>query len=246
MARAVLMDPTLSRASEVGPDLPEEPVEALFREPPREGVLLRGVVGGEEAHPVPEVVTEPMAEGEPPRPFRVALLVHREESGKGEVSEDEDRAEVREELPLASEVVPAKGGLLPARLVVRGGAAHDRRDVAIRKPQAVVPPGREGGACEVGAVECREEEVPGAIPGEDTARAVSSVGGRREAHDPERGVLVPEAGHGTAPVGLLPEALDALLGDPLAPGPEARAALAGDDVPLQGGEGVPHPRVRAR
>jgi len=86
---------------------------------------------------------------------------------------------------------------------------------------------------EAGFVEGAEEEIAGAVAGEDTARTVGAVRAGGEAEDEEAGGGVAEAGDGAAPVDflLIGAALDD--GDVGAVFAEAGALVAGDDV---GGE----------
>ena len=74
-----------------------------------------------------------------------------------------------------------------------------------------------------------EEEIPGAVAGEELAGTVGSVGGRGEAEDDYPGPRIAETGNGAAPVGLIPVGGLLLAGDSLAPLDEARAAAAGGD-----------------
>ena len=112
-----------------------------------------------------------------------------------------------QEGPLAGEVLAAARDLLGRRLVGGRRAAGDGGDVAVAEPQAVVAADRLRLAREPGAVEAGEQEVAGAVAGEDAAGAVAAVRGGGEAHDQEPRPRVAEAGHGPAPVLLVPEAL---------------------------------------
>ena len=82
----------------------------------------------------------------------------------------------------------------------------------------------------------REEEIAGAVAGEEASRPVGSVGRRGEAEDHDPRLRVPETGHGPAPVGLVAVGGPLLPGDPLTPPHEARAEPAGYDFLLERGQ----------
>jgi hypothetical protein len=81
-----------------------------------------------------------------------------------------------------------------------------------------------------------EEEVARAVAREDAARPVRPVGCGGETQDHDAGVRVAETGDGTPPVSLVFEGGSLFPGDLLAPGDEARAVAAGDDLPFQSSE----------
>ena len=87
-------------------------------------------------------------------------------------------------------------------------------------------------------MECAEEEVAGAVAGEEAAGAVGPVGGGGEAEDDYAGLRVPETRNRAAPVLLAGVGGFFVAGDLLAPLDEARAAPTGGYLLLQ-------PRERA-
>src|SRR6185503_9128364 len=107
--------------------------------------------------------------------------------------------------------------------------------VAVDEAQPVPAGDRDRAVREPRAMQRGEEEVARAVAGEDAARAVAAVRGRSEAHDQQAGLRVAPARDRPAPVLLVPEATDLDARHGAAPGPQAAAALAGDDV---GGHGA--------
>ncbi len=124
-------------------------------------------------------------------------------------------------------------------LVQRGGAADGGGDPGSREPQSVIFAPRYGTVREVRPVERGEEEVSGAVAGEEAARAVRPVRGGSEAEYDDRRVRVSEAGDGAAPVSLVLMGGLLLAGDLLAPLDEPRTAAAGRNLALQRGELLP-------
>src|SRR5690606_39908816 len=94
---------------------------------------------------------------------------------------------------------------------------------------------------EAGGVHGAQQEIAGAVEavaGEDAARAVRAVRRRREADDEDAGLRVAEAGNRTRPVGVVPIRGAARLGDRRAPRPQARTALARDDLAMDARKGT--------
>ena len=79
----------------------------------------------------------------------------------------------------------------------------------------------------------RPEEVARRVAGEDPARPIAAVRGGSQADEQDPRVRVAEPRYRQAPVRLVAEAFDLLARDQFAPGDEARAAPARDDL---GGE----------
>ena len=163
------------------------------REPAGEGVLLRGVVRAEQPQPrAPRSWVTPWPKASPrgtsPEP---ALAEHRQQAVHADPPQHEDRPQARgEEPPLPLQVVAAGEDLVAGRLVGGRGAAGDGRDVARRASAQAVLRARWTPAwlAKPGAVERREQEVAGAVAGEDPAGAVGPVGRRGEADDQEPGL----------------------------------------------------------
>jgi hypothetical protein len=223
---------------QVGADFRQHPVHVAGRELSREGVLLRRMEAAEEPRASAEVVLDTVAEGHPPpRRHPPDGTQHRDQRVLRDPAQHEDRARL-EERPLAQEVLAAAADLLGQRLVRRRRAAGGGRDVAVVQDEAVAPRDGRGLAGEAGAVQGREEEVAGAVAREDAARAVAAVRGGREADDEEPRARIAEPRQGPAPVLLVLEPPDLDAGDLEAPRPQARTALARDDVARDAGEGI--------
>ena len=96
--------------------------------------------------------------------------------------------------------------------------------------EAIVAIDGAGSGGEAEFVEYRIHEVAGAVSGEGTAGAISSVGSGREAEDKDSGTGITETWDGSSPVGLV--LVGAALGfsDAAAVGTKSGTALAGDDV----------------
>ena len=84
------------------------------------------------------------------------------------------------------------------------------------------------------------EEVPRAVAGEHPPGAIGPVRPGREPEHEQAGPRVAEARHRLAPVLAVAVGGPLLAGHALAPGDEARTGPTGDDVPLDGGEGIRH------
>ena len=120
--------------------------------------------------------------------------------------------------------------------LLAGGAQRAGRDVAVAQPQAVVPRTTDvGWLAKPARWSGREQEVAGAVAGEDAAGAVAAVGRGGEADDEQPRARIAEARHRPAPVLLVAEALD-LLRATRGTTAQPRAALAGDDVRGHAGE----------
>lgn len=97
--------------------------------------------------------------------------------------------------------------------------------------------GRGGLIGEAGFVERAEEEIAGAVAGEDAASAVGTMGAGGEAEDEEAGGGVTEAGDGSAPVGFRSVGATLDDGDVGAVFSQAGALITGDDGGGEGTEG---------
>jgi hypothetical protein len=165
---------------------------------------------------------------------RVALEVPEEpQSGVPGEGAEADHYARPEQLELAggvgeTGVALGRRGFVPGR-----GAADGGGDPEPREPQPVVLTLRDGSAREARPVEPGEEEVAGAVAGEEAARAVRPVGGGGEAEDEDSRSRVAEAGDGAAPVRLSRVGGPLLARHPLPPLDEPRAQPAGDDLALQ-------------
>jgi hypothetical protein len=82
----------------------------------------------------------------------------------------------------------------------------------------------------------REQEIARRVAREDPTGPVAAVRRRRQPDDEDPRVRVAETRDGPAPVRLVAEPGDLLAGDLLAPGDEAGAAPAGDDLGCQLGK----------
>ena len=86
-------------------------------------------------------------------------------------------------------------------------------------------------------MERAEEEVPGAVAGEEASGTVSAVGSRREAEDHNARVRVPETGDRAAPVLFTGISSPFFAGYLLAPLYETRTTPAGGYLPFERREG---------
>ena len=178
--------------------------------------------------PWPNARPRPRAGGEVAQPGR-----------PGEGAEADDDAEPLEQRELGAQPGGAGVALLRQRLVGRRRAAHGGGDEAVAQHQAVAAPARDRPVRVAGAMERREQEIAGAVPGEHAARAVGAVRGRRQAEQQHARRGVAEAAHRAAPVGLVAEGRALLRRDLLAPGDEPRAAAARVDLVGERGQRRP-------
>src|SRR5687767_5048592 len=137
----------------------------------------------EEPYPLAEVVFDAVPEGQRAARREAAdRTEHGDEPVLRDAAEDEDGPRP-EEPPLADQVLPAAADFFRQRLVRGRRAAGHGGDVAVAQLETVAACDGSGLAREPGAVEPGEQEIAGAIAGEDAAGAVAAVGGRREPHD---------------------------------------------------------------
>jgi len=175
-----------------------------------------------------------MAEARPrPRHGLTGAIEDPQDGGPGECPEDEEHARRVEDLQLASEKRRAGVALIDRRLVQRRRAANRGRDPGAGQDQPVIRPPARGLVRDPGPMECRPQEVAARVAGEDAAGSIAAMGGRREPHDENARVGIPEAGQRSAPVRLVAVAGDLLAGDPLAPRDEPWAPTAFDDLALE-------------
>lgn len=210
--------------------LGEDGVQHFAREAAGRGVLLAGVVGAEEPRRSLGV-EDAVAEVEAAEGGDAGVHI------KGEAAEDEDPFQVFEEAEFAFEEGLAGADLVGVGLVVGRGAADGGGDPGVVEGEAVGTVSGGGLVGEAGFVEGAEEEVAGAVAGEDAAGAVGAVGSGGEAEDEDARGGVAEAGDGAAPIGLglVGAALD--FGDVLAVLAQAGTEVAGGDVVSEGGKG---------
>jgi hypothetical protein len=151
---------------------------------------------------------------------------------EGDLSEADDDTDARQGLDFGGEVRGAVADLLGERLVARRGAAYDGGYPGVSQLEAVgaVEGARFGGEAEF--VEDRVHEVAGAVAGKGSACPVGSVGAWCEAEDEDSGPGVAKARNGTGPVGLVDIGAAFGFADSAAVFAEARAALAGNDGPM--------------
>src|SRR5688572_8416315 len=186
-----------------------------------------------------EVVAEAVAEGEGlPRGQASLPPQERDDGVLAHLAQREHGAYAAEEAPLAHEVLAAAADLLRQGPIGGRRAAGGGRDVAIDQPQPIAPRHRGGLAREAGPVEGGEQEIAGAIAGEDAAGAVAAVGGGGETDDQQARRRIAPARDGTPPVLLVLEPPHLHPRHLPAPGAQARAALAGDDVARHAREAV--------
>ncbi len=166
--------------------------------------------------------------------MRFGLALDGEKDFEGDAAEDDDGLDILEQFELLFEVGLAGADLFGEGLVIGRGAVDGAGDPGVGELEAVVTVGALGLVGEACVEEGLEEEVAGAVAGEDAAGAVGSVGAGGEADDDEAGGGIAEGGDGAAPVGLVAVSAALDFGDVAAVIAEARALLAVDDLALEG------------
>jgi hypothetical protein len=157
---------------------------------------------------------------------------------EGQLAESEKGLRAAKGHQLADQERAAPGEFAGRRPVPGRRAARRSRHPAAGKLEAVLPRDRSCLVREAGAVERREEEVPGRVSGEDPSRPVASVCGGREPDNDQAGARIAETRHRLRPVLRAPEASRRVPGRGLAPPDEARTGAAGHDVARDGRERV--------
>ena len=147
-----------------------------------------------------------------------------------DVAQADDDAQPGEQGDLLVEPACAVRQLGGRWLVLRRRAAADGGDPQVAQPHAVVAAARCGLRGEARLVEHGIKKVAGAVAGKGPSGAVGAVRARCEPEDEDAGGGIAEAGHGTAPIGLVAIGAAARAGHLGAPGAETRAALAGNDA----------------
>ena len=150
---------------------------------------------------------------------------------------DEDEV-FRQERDFSRQVLAAVVQLLRQGAISGGRAASGRGNEGSVELEPVAPPDGLRLVCQARLEERPEEEVARLVPREDPPGAIAPVRGRREPDDEDPRVWIAERRQRTRPVALAPEALRWRLRRELAPGDQARAAAAGDDVALDPSEAV--------
>jgi len=185
----------LPRPFQVGPDAPQDGVEGPRREAAGEGVLLGDVERAEQADAAAEVVDRAMAEGEASGRSRpVSRSIARKPSIAMRPRASTARRSSRS--AHSRRGTRGTGRPPPGSACWRGCAARDRRDVTVAQREAVGTADRLWLAREAVPVQGGEQEVAGAVAGEDSAGPVPAVGGGGEAHQRAAGLGVAEAGTG--------------------------------------------------
>lgn len=190
------------------PSREEHLVEHRSRQAAGERVLLTRVIRADQPSPALERDLDPVSEGCPvARPIsgdpELAEQVVPSESPEGH-----EHPNPRHRPHFLRQKRNAPVSLLRERSVPRRGAAHDGRHPSVEELQAVVAGHRSSLVGETRPVQRTVQPVARTIPGEHPARAVRSVRRRREAHDQEAGVRIPEPRYGPAPIALVPKAPD--------------------------------------
>src|SRR5262249_5143951 len=127
----------------------------------------------------------------------------------------------------------AIGDLLRRRLVAGRRAAYCGRNERVAQPQPIVRPLRCRHVGKAGPVERGHQEVAGAagpVAGEDASSAVRAVGGGRKADDEQPRQRIATPGYRLAPIHLFAVRAALLVCDVRAILPQARTALARDDL----------------
>jgi hypothetical protein len=116
------------------------------------------------------------------------------------------------------------------RLVIRWGTPHDDRDVSVGEREAIVEPRRGRLVREAGTVERTVEPVTRAIAREHAARAIATMGCRRETDDEQPCARVAKPADRLCPIALAGEAFRDVLRGRLTTLHESLAPAARGDV----------------
>jgi hypothetical protein len=151
---------------------------------------------------------------------------------EGDLSEGDYDTDAWQGLDLGGEVRGAVAEFLWERLVAGRGAADDGGDPGVAELETVVAGDGQWSGGEAKLVEDWIHEVAGAVAGKGSAGSVGSVGPGGEAEDEDSCPGVAKARDGTGPVGLVDIGAAFGFADSAAVFAKARAALAGDDGPM--------------
>jgi hypothetical protein len=144
----------------------------------------------------------------------------------GESPQSHDHLHSLQKRQLLDQPVRTVGCLHCERTVPGRGAFHRTRNPAIPKLQAVTRPGRLGLVGESRPVQRPIEPDPRAVSGEHPTGPVSPVSRRRQSHQHQTGVWVPEPRNRPAPIALIPVSCSLRRGYLFAPGNQPFAASA--------------------
>src|SRR5690606_19154201 len=206
------------------------PVEHLWSEPTREGVLLRRVVAaqhgrtGTETHlgSVPEARLGP---GHLPAETRCVL----QDPGERQTPEGHDHPNGRVG-QIGEEPAGAVGNFLRSRPVLWRGAADAGRDAETGQFETVSDVGGGRLVGESDPMQGGEEEVTGTVTGEHATGAVGPVRRGRQTDDEDRRFGVAQRGDRSPPVLLITERRTLLDGHPLPPLDEPGTETALDQI----------------
>src|SRR6185437_6020475 len=220
--------PRREAASAQGAGAGEDAVEHGGGERAGEGVLLAGVVAGEEVvasdlgfGAVGEGVLGGAGSEDPEH-----LLV-------GQLSEAEQDAGADELGELPRKEIAAVLELDRQRTVAGRGAAGRSGEIGAVQAQAVAALAAFGLRGVAGAVQRGKEEIAAAVASEHAAGAVRAMGGGGKADQDQGRARVAEAGDGTAPVIFLRERRPLVLGNLRAVVTKPGAAAAGRNFGIQ-------------
>ncbi len=152
---------------------------------------------------------------------------------EGDAAEAHDHAQFANQAHLFVEPRGAVTLFFRGWLVGRRGAADNRGDPQVCKLHRVITGDGFGLGSKARFVQYRIEEVARAIAGERPSGAIGSVRARGQAQDEDASIGIAEGGHRLSPVIPLKISAAADAGYLLAVGAQPRAALAGNDAPVQ-------------
>ena len=190
------------------PCLVEHGVQHRAGEPSGEGVLLAGVVAGEQMEVCRKLNCSPVGElGFRPSDVPSCFRPGRQQAIEGDVAQSDHGSQVSKRGKFPNEVGTARNNLGPGRFVAGRCTAYDGSNVGPDELEAIA-------ACtglrlirEAMPMHGLEQPIPTSITGEHPSCAVPTMRSRCQPHDQEPPVWVTERGNRSAPISLIGEPL---------------------------------------
>ncbi len=186
------------------PCLAEHGVQHRAGESAGQGVLLAGVVAGEQMEVFRKLNCSPLGElGFRPSDVPSCSRPGRQKAIEGDVAQSDHGSQVSKRAEFPNEVGTARNNLGPGRFVAGRCTAYDGSNVGPDDLEAIA-------ACtglrlirEAMPMHGLEEPISAPITGEHPSRPVPTMGGRCKTHNQEPGVWVTERGNWSAPIRLI-------------------------------------------
>src|SRR5262245_11895984 len=210
----------------------EDSLKHLPCEPAGKSVLLTRVIRAkeEDSGQGKKLAVPETGDGRGNRQFQLASRA--EIGSKGNLPESDHHADLGEHSEFLQQIRSAGAKLYGRGLVIGRSAVYCRSDIAIAQLQTIIFMGRCWLVGKSGQVQGLIKPVTTAVAGEDSAGAVTTMCGRRQANNQESSLRITKAGHRSPPIIPVTITFDLLARHLLAVSNETRTEGAADDTAL--------------